>query len=455
MKPVLFVTGHAPFDREGAFARLHEREDVEFALFGGRSQHGVYDLGAGPTDIPASPARDRPRDRSLPFPHRHVSQREVAALAASGRHRAVVVSTGGRIALPGAWAAARRAGIPLILWTSLWAHPRTLAHALSYPALLRLYRSADAVVTYGPHVSAYVRARGARNVHVAPQSVDNEFWSHPLAVPDVGLPPAPPWPEQAAVKFLFAGRPVREKGLGVLREAWLQSGLAAPSAALVLVGVGSIPPWVSVGGAAWRDVPLVWRLRSSLRGSHGSSPPIPADGVAPRGMTEITAGRATPSGVTEIPAGGGAPGEATWIPAPGTAPDGVVCLDPVPPTQLRSMYAAADVLVAPSIATRTFREPWGLVVNEAMNRSLPVIASDAVGAVAGGLVRDGRNGLVVPTGDPRALAAALRRLADDPPLRARLGAAGADDVQAFTHAAWAQGFASALDSLGLSRGGRW
>ena len=44
----------------------------------------------------------------------------------------------------------------------------------------------------------------------------------------------------------------------------------------------------------------------------------------------------------------------------------------------------------PSIATPTFREPWGLVVNEAMNRGLAVIASDAVGAAAGGLVADER-----------------------------------------------------------------
>ena len=77
------------------------------------------------------------------------------------------------------------------------------------------------------------------------------------------------------------------------------------------------------------------------------------------------------------------------------------------------MYAACDVLVVPSIRTRTFREPWGLVVNEAMNRGLPVIASDAVGAAAGGLVRDGVNGLVVPAGDSAALAAAIRRLAGD------------------------------------------
>ena len=78
---------------------------------------------------------------------------------------------------------------------------------------------------------------------------------------------------------------------------------------------------------------------------------------------------------------------------------------------MRNFYAACDVLVLPSIATATFREPWGLVVNEAMNRGLAVIASDQVGAAAGGLVRDGQNGLLVPAGDSASLAAALQRLA--------------------------------------------
>ena len=57
-----------------------------------------------------------------------------------------------------------------------------------------------------------------------------------------------------------------------------------------------------------------------------------------------------------------------------------------------------------------------------MNQSTPIIASDEVGAVAGGLVRHERNGLVVQAGDATALARALRRLHDDPQLRARLGA---------------------------------
>lgn len=382
MRPVLFVTGHAPADRVGAFARLHEVEGVEFALFGGPSKHG------GPASAEQRAlARELPfPHRELPFPHRYISQREPARLAASGRYRAVVCSTGGRIALGATWAGARRGRVPLILWSSLWAHPRSAVHALSFLALRRLYRSADAVVTYGSHVSAYVEARGARNVHVAPQAVDNDFWSAPeIARPHWPNADRPASPERAGVKFLFVGRPAREKGVRVLTEAWRTAGLQAPTAALVLVGVGSNPPWVSAGGAVGREE------------------------------------------------------------------EGILCMDPVTPVELRSLYAACDVLVVPSIATPTFREPWGLVVNEAMNRGLPVIASDAVGAVGGGLVRDGRNGLVVSAGDSDALAGAIGRLAAEPTLRTRLGEAGAEDVRAFSYDAWAEGFSRALASLGIAR----
>jgi glycosyltransferase involved in cell wall biosynthesis len=373
MKPVLFVTGHAPADRVPAFGALDEREDVLFGLFGGRAAHGPAD-GAGV---------------DLVFPHRHVTQLEVYALAASGRFRAVIAGTGGRVALPAAWAGARRAGVPLLLWSSLWAHPRSAAHAASWVLLRRLYLRADAVVTYGPHVSAYVRARGATNVHIAPQAVDNAFWAQ------ADTPRPEGWPTEGVVKVLFVGRPVWEKGLQVLLPAWRASGLAAPAAALVLVGVGSTPPWIPAGGAV-----VIKRGRRSHRVVLGSS-------VHARG--------------------------------------------PVDPSELRNFYGSADVLVMPSVPTSTFREPWGLVVNEAMNQRVPVIASDAVGAVAGGLVRHERNGLVVPAGDPDALAAAIRRLVDDPELRARLGAAGPEDVRAYTPQAWAEGMSGALASVGASR----
>jgi glycosyltransferase involved in cell wall biosynthesis len=283
----------------------------------------------------------------------------------------VICPTGGRLAPLATWAGARLGHSPLILWASLWAHPRSAAHALTYPPLRRLYRSADAVVTYGPHVSAYVEARGALNVHAAPQSVDNAFWGAPKVPVAADLPAG-----RARTRFLFVGRPAPEKGLDVLLDAWRTGALAPPDAELVVV----------------------------------------------QGETPTQLGPDT--GVISVPGGA--------------------------PERMREIYQACDVLVIPSVATRTFREPWGLVVNEAMNRGLGVIASDAVGAAAGGLVRDGHNGIVVPAADSGALAHAISRLAADPTLASDLGTAGARDVQAYSHDAWAAGFSSALNSLGLS-----
>jgi glycosyltransferase involved in cell wall biosynthesis len=350
VKPLLFVTNLVAPERVEPFRRLHEREDVVFALFGGRSTHAT-----GESEAP------------LPFPHRRIGQRAIAALAASGEFRAVVCGTAGRVALPAAWLGTRRARIPFVLWTALWAHPRTPAGIAGWPVMRRVYRTADAVVAYGPHVAAYARGHGAANVHIAPQAVDNEFWSARVEAE-----------KPAAFLAVFTGELRREKGWRVLLRAWRASGLQAPQAALVLVGGG----------------------------------PVRARAVASSAASMV---------------------------------------GPQPPGEVRNFYAAADVLVVPSLATASFREPWGLVVNEAMNQGTPIIATDAVGAVAGGLVRHGRNGLVVPAGDAPALAGAIRRLHDDAELRERLGAAAREDVRPYTFDAWVDGFSGALRSIAVSK----
>jgi len=119
--------------------------------------------------------------------------------------------------------------------------------------------------------------------------------------------------------------------------------------------------------------------------------------------------------------------------------------------ELPALYAAADVLVLPSVQTATFTEPWGLVVNEAMLQRTPVIVSDAVGAAAGGLVGHGRNGLIFEAGDARALGAALQTLAADPELRERMGSAARENALRLTPQAWADGMRGALRHAGTSR----
>jgi glycosyltransferase involved in cell wall biosynthesis len=131
---------------------------------------------------------------------------------------------------------------------------------------------------------------------------------------------------------------------------------------------------------------------------------------------------------------------------------GAVVLGRRDAAELRNSYAGSDVVVVPSVPTRAFLEPWGLVVNEAFHQGVPVIATDAVGAAAGGLVRHERTGLVVPAGDADAFAAALRRLHADAPLRARLGAAARDAVAPYSQAAWAAAMSRSLAAAGAETG---
>ena len=330
MKPVALVTGEVSPYRQEPFRMLDEAEGIEVIA--------------------------RARDGEL----------EAAQRTRPGRYRAVIHGLGGRVSLPATYVAARRSSIPFVLWASLWAHPRSPAHLVSWLPTRHLYRRADAVVTYGPHVSRYVeRYRGTRgDVFEAPQAVSAaEFGTQvqPKRLTD-------------GFELLFVGRLEREKGIRTLLEAWRLAALG-DGATLVLAGTGPVEP--------------------------------------------------------EGP--------------------GIKALGHVPRDRLPALYAGADALVLPSIRTATFLEPWGLVVNEAMHQGTPVIASDAVGAVAGGLVRDGRNGLISPAGDARALATRIQALAADSGLRDRLGAAAHDDVQAFTEDAWVAGMRSALAAVGASR----
>ena len=83
------------------------------------------------------------------------------------------------------------------------------------------------------------------------------------------------------------------------------------------------------------------------------------------------------------------------------AAEGVTHVGFLQPDSLVELYALAEWTVVPSR-----REPWGVVVNEALACGSPVIVTDRVGAAAD-LVVDGVNGRIVPASAPEALAAAL------------------------------------------------
>jgi glycosyltransferase involved in cell wall biosynthesis len=360
---VALVTNYIPPYRVPLYRLLAERYGVEVFCFGGE---GSY--------VADHHRRLAQQVARAPFPA-HVLRHQRDAFRIARDHDAVAAMVTGRVALPAAWAGARRARRPFVLWASMWRHPRTPAHALSFPVMRRIYRTADAVLTYGEHVSRYVAQHrgGDRNVFVAPQAVEQDVFGRAVGEDERAAWRAAAGVGPRAPLVLYVGRLVREKGVETLLSAW--ESTYRDGEALCLAGEG----------------------------------PLRGRGVAPH----------------------------------------VVYTGHVERSTLPVAYAAADLVVVPSLDTPSFLEPWGLVCNEAMHQARPVIASSAVGAAAGGLVRDGETGLVVTPGDTRALGAAIRALLDDPQRRAGLGAAARDAVAAFSHEAAADAFGRALTAVGL------
>ena len=96
-----------------------------------------------------------------------------------------------------------------------------------------------------------------------------------------------------------------------------------------------------------------------------------------------------------------------------------VSLERHPRADLPAIYAAADALLFPV----RWLEPFGLVPLEGMACGTPVVASGRGGS--GEYLRDEENCLLFDVEDgPEALAARVRRLAEDPALRQRLAAGG-------------------------------
>jgi hypothetical protein len=186
MKPVLFITGHVPASRARRVRALHERVPIELALYGG-----------------PPPARRAAGPAARGVPSTSVDQREVGALIAQRR-----LPRRDRRHRRARGAAARLAG------RAAPGPVRLLGRAVAHAARRRAPRGAAAdapdlprgaaVVTYGPHVSAYV-ARTARTADLRRPAGGRQR---------VLVAPAGPRGDRRFAA-LFVGRAEREKGLAV------------------------------------------------------------------------------------------------------------------------------------------------------------------------------------------------------------------------------------------------
>lgn len=104
-------------------------------------------------------------------------------------------------------------------------------------------------------------------------------------------------------------------------------------------------------------------------------------------------------------------------------------------------YALADVFVFPTLG-----DPYGLVVDEAMACSLPIICTSAVGEIRD-RVEEGVNGYLVPPGDIKALADQMEKLVFNRSLRKKMGKISAQKIIGHTPKRWAEDFERTIEKV--------
>lgn len=282
----------------------------------------------------------------------------------------------------GAWLHCRRRRVPLVLW-ALPTRAR-LAQADPVRRVLGpfLLKRAAAVIVPGSESRRALRAWGAddRRVFVAPNCHDAEGFAKALAALD----------RETSLRTLRAG-------LGARANIALVAGRLFP-----VKGTSELL-------AAWDLLPPGLRKEWTLL--------FVGDG--PLGQRVLQAAHMHPSGE-------------------------IVRLPAVQPAELVEFYAAADLLVFPSLG-----DVWGLAVNEAMACGLPVVCSTRAGC-AEDLIVHGETGWLADPIYPRAFALTLRE-ALRCGTREALGRRARTRAASFTPALMAEGFRRAIRAA-LRRG---
>lgn len=313
------------------------------------------------------------------------------------------------VALAGYWplafallaVTARLCGVRCVLMNESHAGTadRSLPKRMLKRALLRLFDSA--VLGGRPHVRHFASLGMASDtLHTGYDCVDNDYFREAAGrVRDSAAEYRAKYALPEAY-FVNIGRFVEKKNLGMLVEAYaaLRQSTPALRQQLVLVGDGE-------EAAALRE--KCARLQLPVV-EHGS-------------------------------------GERIVSAAPAVHFYGFRQIDETP-----VFYALADGFILPSL-----REEWGLVVNEAMACSIPVVVSEAAGCApdllpAAGEARNPRqNGFIFDPRSAEELAAALAALAADPQLRKSMGEASLRVVGRFS----CENFGAAVWAAALGSGG--
>ncbi|MDQ4069367.1 MAG: glycosyltransferase family 4 protein [Actinomycetota bacterium] len=361
---MVFVTTTPALHKSGAFRLLGRGMDVLF-LFFSRGREPYRSASATPVYEGL-----RHQDVGATAQSRAAVLKSLLRVVALSRYEVLIKCINGKGELLICYCACRLRRRKFILWTGIWKWPDSIGHRLGRPVVRYICRHADAVCTYGSHVSRFLEDEGvdSEKLIVVPQPVEPDRTFHRAG--------RRPVESSDRLRLLFVGRLVEEKGVATLLRA---AGPLSDRVSLTVVGDGP-----------------------------------------QRGMLEGLAHRV---GL-----------DVTWV-------------GQQDPSDLAELYRRSDSVVIPSVTTRMTREPWGFIANEAMLSGCVVVASTAVGAVAGGLVRDGVTGLVFEEYDHVALRDRLERLCMDQELRASLSRAGELEARTYTEERACAGFRAAIESV--------
>ncbi len=366
----IFVTNFCSHYRVGAFEELSRHLPVRFYFFSDASER--YWEKNNPVKM--GDFDGKYLSGFYLFPRFRVSLTLVFRLLFD-EYDIVIKCINGRFALPVTYVIARLRRKKFILWQTIWYHPRTFIHRISFPLLKHIWRHSDAIVVYGEHGKHYLVSNGIQSdkVFIAWQAVDNKKFGMPISekqIRDIRV--------QLGILdrkvVLYVGRLVNDKGIEYLIDAFTR--VQYEKKFLLLIGEGE----------------KKYKLES---------------------MTACN--------------------------------DNVLFLGYVDQESLPVYYALASITVLPSVTTKTFKEPWGLVVNEAMNQGCPAIVTDAVGAGVGGLIKNGENGIVVPERDSKALAIAIEHILNDNQFETTLRTNAKKTISTWDFSKWAAGFTDAIN----------
>ena len=221
---VLFVTNLLTHYRRPLFAELARRLPVRYVFFSDGGEWYWRGEQADPAGLDATFLRGAwvGRTRVTPGLLSEVFRRPYDVL---------VTSLVGKFALGASFAGGRLRRRPVVLWATLWAHPGTPFHRRTERVTNALYRDADAIVTYGRHVSRHVVANGAdpARVFVAPQSVDLTLFRRDRA------------PYDGPLRIAYVGRLEPEKGVLDLLAALRVLDERGVAYDVTIAGAGSLP----------------------------------------------------------------------------------------------------------------------------------------------------------------------------------------------------------------------